>query len=120
MHGFVEFCRLVEVQNVYVAVCSRYHEHCVFRVHAVNAFLAGYRSDGGRLSEIPVFHRFVPRAGHEDGSGLTGHIDEAYAADGLVMRGNLLSGGLAGGEVDHAGCFVGAGAYDFSAVLDDC
>lgn len=118
MDCFVEFRGLVEVHHVDVAICSRYDKHCVFRVHAEDTFLAGDRSDGGRLSEIPVFYGLVPRAGDEDLSGLARDIDEASAADGLIMRRDLLGGGLTGCEVYHAGCFIGARPYHLGAVLD--
>ena len=39
---FVEIGRLVEIDDVDIAVCRRYHEHCVFRVHAIYSFLARY------------------------------------------------------------------------------
>jgi len=118
LYCFVKFRRLVEVHHVNVAICSRYDQHCVFRVHAVDTVLAGDRSDGGRLSEIPVFYCLVPRAGDEDRSGLAWDVDEASTANGLIMRRDLLGGSLTGCEVYHAGCFIGARTYHFGAVLD--
>ena len=49
---------------------------------------------------------------------MAGHIDKAGTAYGLIVSGDLGSGGSIGAEVEHAGCFVGAGAYDFGAVLE--
>ena len=71
------------------------------------------------MPEVPVLDRFVPRTGDEDRSSLAGDIDEAYTANRLIMRSDLLSGGLAGGKVDHAGCFIGARAHDFGTVLEE-
>ena len=71
------------------------------------------------MPEVPVLDRFVPRTSDEDRSGLTGDIHKAYRANRLIMRGDLLGGGLAGGKVYHAGCFIGAGAHDFGTVLEE-
>lgn len=117
MYCFVKFGRLVEVHHVNVAICCRYDKHCVFRIHAVYTVLAGDRSDRIRLSEIPILYCLVPRAGDKDRSGLAWDIDEASAANRLIMRRDLLGGSLTGCEVYHTGCFIGAGAYHFRAVL---
>ena len=42
LYRLVELRRLVEIDDVDIAVCRRYHEHCVFRVHAIYSLLARY------------------------------------------------------------------------------
>lgn len=69
------------------------------------------------MPQIPVFDGFVPGSGDQDWTGGAGDIDEAGAADGLVVRGYLGCGGAAGLEVEQAGGFVCAGADDFGAIL---
>lgn len=118
LHGFVEFGWVVEVDDVDVAVCGRDDEEGVDDVHAVDAFLAGDGGDGGGLAEIPVLDGFVPGAGDEHLGVLLGDVDETGAADGSIVRGDLLGGGgVAGREIHHAGCFVGASSNNFGAVL---
>ena len=74
---------------------------------------------GGREwgAEIPVFDGFVPGARAEHGAGAVWDVDKTDAADWLFMGSDLNCGGTVGAEVEHPGCFVGAAADDFGAVL---
>ena len=117
LHCFVEFGGFVERDDVDVAVGGADDEHFVFAVDAVDALLTGDCGDGVGGSEIPVFDCFVPAAGYEDLGCLAGDVDHAGGADGLIVYCYLLGCCTAGTEVEKASCFVGAGAYDLSAVL---
>lgn len=68
------------------------------------------------MAEIPVFDGLIPASCYKDWGGLPRDVDEAGAADGLVVCCDLL-GCSAAGSRSKAGCFVGAGAYYFCAVL---
>ena len=116
MHRFVEFGWFVERDDVDVAVGGADDEHLVFAVDAVDALLTGDCGDGVRGAEVPVLDCFVPAAGYEDLACLAGDVDHADGADGLFVCCYLL-GCTAGTKVEKASCFVGAGAYDLSAIL---
>lgn len=117
LHRFVEFGRVLQVDDVDVSIRRRDHQQLILHVHTVDSLLAVHAGYGRRLSQIPVFDRLVPRARDEYGPGAVRHVDEADASDGLVVRRDLDGGRVAGVEVEEAGCFVGAAADDFGAIL---
>ena len=118
LHGLVEFGRLVEVDDVDVAVCGTDDQQLVLDVHGVDAFLALDRGDWCRLTQIPVFDGLVPRAGDQEWLAAHGGIgDHVAASNGRVMRGNLNGGRLACSEVEHAGCLVGTGTDHLGSIL---
>lgn len=118
LDGFVEFARVAEVDDVDVAVGGRDDEEGADDVEGVDAFLAGDGGDGVGGAEVPVFHGFVPGAGDEHLGLLGWDVDEAGAADGGVVGGDLgCGGGVARGEVEHSRGFVAAGTDDLGTVL---
>ena len=56
----VEFCWLVQVDDVDVPVCGADDEELVASIDAVDPFLAGDGGDGVGRPQIPVFDGFVP------------------------------------------------------------
>lgn len=116
-HRLVELPGLVEVDDVDVALRGADHEQLVLAVHRVDAVLAVDAGHRVGLAEVPVFDGFVPRACHEHGRLLAGHVDEAGAADFLLVRRDLLGWGAVLAEVEHAGGFVGAGSDHFASIL---
>lgn len=120
LHRLVELARLVEVDDVDVAVRGADDEKLLLAVHGVDAVLAVDASHGGGLAEVPVFDGLVPRAGHEDGRLLTGNVDESGAANFFLVRRDLLGWGAVLAKVEHAGGFVGAGSDYFASILGIC
>ena len=85
-------------------------------VHAVDSVFALDARDGLLLAQVPVFDGLVPGSGDEHW-GVVEH-EGVDAADGLVVRCDLLGLGCAGSEVEHACCFVCAAAEYFLTVLN--
>lgn len=115
LNGLVELPRLVQTHNVNVSLCGTDDKQLVLGVHGVHSVLTVDVRDRGRLAQVPVLDRLVPRSRNQDRPCGTRHIDEASTADGLLVRGDL--GGSAGLQVHHAGGFVCACADDFGAIL---
>lgn len=90
MHGLVELCWLVEVDDIDVAVCGTDDEQFVLDIHGVDTLLALDGGDCGRLAQIPVFDCLVPRAGDQEwGSAHGGIGDHMAASNGGIVGGNL-------------------------------
>lgn len=116
LNCFEELCRILEVYNVDPAFCSTDHEHFVpTHVHAVDAVFAFDRCDWLLLSQIPVLHELIPRAGDEHRCVV--HHDRLYASDRLVVCGHLLCLGRASSKIEHASSFVCTSAKDLLTVL---
>lgn len=65
LHGLVKLGRLVQVDDVDVAICGTDDEKLVLDIHRVNAFLALHACDWCLLPDIPVLHRLIPRSGDQ-------------------------------------------------------
>lgn len=89
LHGFVELGGFVEVDDVDVAVRGCDDQKLVDDIHAVDPFLTSDGGHRGRLSHVPIFDSFVPGARDQNRGCLAGHFDEAYAANRLVVGGDL-------------------------------
>ena len=119
LYCLIEIRRFVQVHNIDIAVRGADDEKLVTRIDAVDALLARDRGDGVGRPQVPVFDRFVPGACDKDWSGLVGDVDEAGTTDRLVVSRDLSGGGTVSTQVEHAGCFVGAGAHNFRPVLKE-
>jgi len=115
LERLVYLIRLIQIHNVYVTIRGADDKELVAGVHAVDAFLALECCGRGWGARVPVFDRLVPGAGDEKLGLLIWNVDEAGAADGLVVHGYLAL--LICVEVNHTRGFVCAGADDAGAVL---
>ena len=116
LDGFEEGGGVLEVDDLDPALRRADDEHLVpAHVHAVDALFALEAGDGLLLPQVPVFDHLVPGAGDEHGAAV--EHEGLHAADGLVVHGDLLGGGGARSQVQHACRFVCAAAEDFLPVL---
>lgn len=90
MDRFVKFAWVAEIYDIDIPVRGADNQEGVHDVEAIDALLAGYRGDGGRLAEVPVLDGFVPGARDEHLALLLRNIDEPSTTDGGVMGGDLL------------------------------
>jgi len=108
-------CRLVEVEDLDVAIGSSDDKKLVACVHGVDALLALNGSDGVLLAAVPVLDGLVP--GTSDDHVLAVDRDAFYALDGLVVSSDCLGSGGTASEIEHHCLVVCACAEDLSAVL---
>ena len=116
LDGLEEVGRVLEVDDVDHALCGAHDEHFVAaHVHGIDPVFALDACDWLLLAEIPVFDRLVPGSGDEHGTAVV--RDRFYAANGLVVRSNLLGLRCASSKIQHACGFICSGAEDLLAVL---
>lgn len=117
LHRLVELGRVLEVDDVDVAVRRADDAEVVLDVEGVDALLAGDGRRGPLLAQIPVLDRLVPRS--RDDHGAAPAVEEAHVADGLVVRANdnvLLRREIADLDVLVCACRDDLGAILFSNV----
>lgn len=113
LQGLVKLGRVLEVDDVDVAVGGADDAQVVADVHRVHALLALHGGGGPLRAEIPVLDCLVPRSGHDHG-GAVG-LEEAARADGLVVGAN--DNVLLRGEVADLDVFVGRGGGYLCSIL---
>lgn len=116
LERLVEFQGVLEVDDVDVSVGRADDEEVVADVHRVDSLLGGDGADRCALSEIPVLDRLIPAAGHQHGAIRLWRLEELSALDGCIVGGDLLRLKIAA-EVAKLGLLVGAGGYEFRAIL---
>lgn len=113
LQGLVELCRVLEVDDVDVAICGADDAQVILHVEAVDALLALHRRSRPLLAHIPVLDRLVPRARHHHGRAVV--VEEAHVAHRLVVR--SYHNVLLRGEVAYLDVLVGARRDDFGSIL---
>lgn len=117
LHGFVEFGRVIEVDDVDVPVCRTHDKEFVLHVHGVHSLLTLDRGNGGGLPQIPVFDRLIPRTGDEKGRVSCRVWNHITASNRSIMSCNLYGSRSAGRKIEHPGSFVGTSSNDFGPIL---
>lgn len=104
LHRLVELGRVLEVDDVDVAVGRAHDAQVLLDIHRVHAVLARHRRRGALLPHVPVLDRLVPAARHEH--GVAPALEEANGAHGHIVRArhNL----LLAGQVAHLDVLVRA------------
>lgn len=93
LHSLVEFGRVVEINDIDVAVRGTDNKQLVLDIHCVNAILAINLRNGVRLSQIPVFDRLIPGSRHEKRRPADCRVGNHVAASNWrIVRGNLYGG----------------------------
>lgn len=82
--GLVYLARIVQVNNVYMALGCRNNEQGVLDVHAVHTLLALQLADGVFAGQVPVLDSLVPRARGQ--KVLATVLEPADALDTGAMR----------------------------------
>lgn len=113
LERLVDLGRVLEVDNVDVAVGGAHDAQVVAHVGRVHALLALQGSRSALLTQIPVLDRLVPRARHHHGCAAA--VEEAARAHGLVVGAN--DNVLLRGEVADLDVLVGRCGCDFGAIL---
>lgn len=114
LQRLVDLGRLLEVDDVDVAVGGAHDAQVVAHVGRVHALLALHRGRGALLPQVPVLDRLVPRARHHHGRAVA--VEEAARPHRLVVRAN--DNILLRAEVADLDVFVGRGGDDFGSVLE--
>lgn len=112
-----EFVRIVEVDSIHVAVCSRDNEKSILQIHGVNTILAWDARNRCSLSHVPIFDGLVPRACNDHGCFGGSGFAESNTADRCIVSGDLLGGSTVCTKIEKLRGFVSAGADYFISIL---
>lgn len=114
LQGFVEFGRVLEINNIDVSIGGADNAEIIADVHRINSLLALYGCRRSLLSKIPVLDRLIPRARNHH--GVTIVQEESTCSHWLVVCAD--NDVLLGGKIADLDVLVGAGRGDFCSILE--
>jgi hypothetical protein len=102
LESLVKLCRLVQTDDIDIAIRGANHQKFSLHIHGVNSLLALYCSYRCLLSQVPVLYGFVPRTSNQHLSSCAWNIAPSCGADRLVVGSYLCCSILTSSQIDNS------------------